>query len=217
VGWAVSRPTGGDLPLMLVLHGRGGDHISAFGELHLDDALSAVVRAGTRPFAIASVDGGEDSYYHQRADGTNALRMIVDDLLPVVAEPGVRTDRFAVGGWSMGGFGALLMAELLGPSRIRAVAIDSPALYLSAGSTAAGAFDSAEDFRKHDVLTRTRLLRGIPLRVTCGLSDPFVQGTRKLLAAVPTAERDLRPGGHTPEFWRGSAPGQLAFVGAHLS
>jgi enterochelin esterase-like enzyme len=216
VGWALSRPAPGPLPLFLVLHGRGGNHDTAFDDLHLDHALATAVRAGVPPFALASVDGGEDSYYHPRRSGISPLRMIFEELFPVLEARGIRTHRFAVGGWSMGGFGALVIAELLGPTRVAAVAIDSPALFLSAGTTAHGAFDDAEDFRKHDVLRYTSRLHGVPLRVTCGTSDPFLPGVRRLLEQVPTAARDLRPGGHDDAFWRGSAPKQLAFVGRHL-
>jgi enterochelin esterase-like enzyme len=216
VGWALSRPVRGPLPLFLVLHGRGGDHRSGFDDLHLDRALAAAVRAGVPPFAIATVDGGKDSYYHPRRSGISPLTMIFEELFPVLAARGVRTQRFAVGGWSMGGFGSLLIGELLGPTRVAAVAVDSPALFLSAGATSSGAFDDAEDFRKHDVLRHTSRLHGIPLRVTCGTSDPFLPGVRRLLEQVPTAASDLRPGGHDGAFWRASAPKQLAFVGRHL-
>jgi S-formylglutathione hydrolase FrmB len=225
VGWAMFRPAvrtadrtaDRTLPLLLVLHGRGGNHLTAFDDLHLDTALSKAVRGGVPPFAIASVDGGADSYYHPRRSGIDPQRMILEELLPLLARHGARTSRFAVGGWSMGGYGALLLAERLGRSRVAAVAVDSPALYLTAGSTAAGAFDDAEDFHRHDVLVNTSLLLGIPVRVTCGESDSFLPGARRLLAEVPAAQHDIRPGGHDEGFWRASAPAQLAFVGRRLS
>jgi S-formylglutathione hydrolase FrmB len=217
VGWAMYRSEERPLPLLLVLHGRGGNHNIAFDDLHLDRVLRGVVSRGVPPFAIATVDGGADSYYHRRRSGLDPQRMIVDELLPLLARHGARTSRFAIGGWSMGGYGALLLAERLGRSRVAAVAVDSPALYLTAGSTAAGAFDDAEDFHRHDVLTHTSLLRGIPIRVTCGESDSFLPGSRRLLAEVPTAQHDIRPGGHDEGFWRSSAPAQLAFVGRRLT
>ncbi|MFN2539688.1 MAG: alpha/beta hydrolase [Mycobacteriales bacterium] len=217
VGWALARPGPGTLPLMVVLHGRGGDHSTAFEDLHLDGYLAQAVERGVPPFAVATVDGGEDSYYHPRRSGIDPQRMLLEELLPQLARHQVRTGRFAVGGWSMGGYGALLVAERLGPSRVAAVAVDSPALFRSAGQTAHGAFDDAADFRRHDVLAGAARLKGIPMRVTCGLSDPFIDGVRRLLSLLPSAPRDLRPGGHDDAFWRASAPDQLAFVGRHLS
>jgi len=212
IGWGLFRPVPGPLPLLLVLHGKGGNHEAGFRDLRLDRFL----RASGQRFAVATVDGGDDSYYHPRRSGISPQRMILDELLPALSEQQVLVDSFAVGGWSMGGYGALLLAELLGPKRIRAVAVDSPALFLSAGATPAGAFDDAEDFHRHDVLRFTSLLKHIPVRVTCGTADPFLSGARRLVQLDPAVQHDFRPGGHDMDFWRGSMPKQLAFVGAHL-
>src|SRR6476660_7728928 len=49
VGWAVSCPPGhtGALPVLVFLHGRGGDHDGAFGgSLHHDKFLAAAVAHG---------------------------------------------------------------------------------------------------------------------------------------------------------------------------
>ena len=55
-GWSVAYPhgttPGTSLPLLLELHGRGGDHTGAFGSHRLQYFLSAAVRAGTPPFAL---------------------------------------------------------------------------------------------------------------------------------------------------------------------
>ena len=142
--------------------------------------------------------------------------MVLDELLPLLAQHGLRTDRLAVGGWSMGGYGALLLAERLRASRIAAVAVDSPAVWTTASQTAPGAFDGSSDFRSHDVLAATAALDGIPVRVTCGTSDPFLPGVRALLQRLPQAEHDLAPGVHDLAWWLHAAPGQLDFVGRHL-
>jgi S-formylglutathione hydrolase FrmB len=221
IGWAIGYPAGstqGDaLPVLLVLHGRGGNHREVLGSHALGSFLSAAVRSGTPPYAVVAVDGGDHSYWHQRASGVDPPAMIADELFPVLAGRGLRTDRFAVGGWSMGGYGALLLAERLGPSRIAAVAVDSPALWTRAGDSAAGAFDGRADFLAHDVLADHQHLAGIPVRVACGTSDPFVPGVRALLRSRPQTEHDLSPGGHNLAFWQHAAPRQLAFVGTHLT
>jgi enterochelin esterase-like enzyme len=220
VGWSVIYPPGTwpgmRLPCLLVLHGRGDDHRSAAGSHRLGAFLGATVRAGIPSFAVAAVDGGDHSYWHRRQDGTDPQAMILDELLPVLASRGLRTGRFAVGGWSMGGYGALLLTERLGPDRVVACAVDSPALWLRPGDSAPGAFDRPADFRAHDVLAQHARLGGVPLRVACGTSDPFLPGVKALLSAVPTALRDLSPGGHDLAFWQHAAPAQLAFVGQHL-
>jgi hypothetical protein len=66
----------------------------AFEEVFMHD----VVAASGHAFAVASVDTGSDTYYHPRADGTNALSMIVDELVPAVdAVVGASIPRAIVG------------------------------------------------------------------------------------------------------------------------
>ena len=204
------------LPFLLVLHGRGDNHRDVLGSHRLGSFLAATVRAGTPPFALVAVDGGDHSYWHRRNSGEDPQAMITDELMPVLAGGGLRTARFGVGGWSMGGYGALLLAERLGPTRVAVCAVDSPALWLHAGDSAPGAFDDRTDFRANDVIGQHARLGGLPVRVACGTSDPFLPGVRALLAAVPSAQRDLSRGGHDLAFWQHAAPGQLAFVGRHL-
>jgi S-formylglutathione hydrolase FrmB len=205
------------LPFLLVLHGRGASNRTAFRDLHYGEFLSDAVRRGVPPFAVVTVDGGDHSYWHPRASGIDPPRMLLDELFPRLAERGLRTDRFAVGGWSMGGYGALLLAEQLGPTRVASVTPDSPAISLRFGDTAAGAFDSAADFREHDVLDHLDALGDIPVRVTCGTSDPFLPGSHALVRRLPRAERDFGPGEHDDAWWQHVAPAQLAFAGRALA
>jgi enterochelin esterase-like enzyme len=220
-GWSVAYPhgsaPGAALPVLVALHGRGNDHTDAFGTHHLDRFLSAAVRTGVPPFAIASVDGGSSSYWHPRSSGEDPQAMVVDELLPLLRARGLHVDRIALGGWSMGGYGALLLAERLGRSRVAAVAIDSPALWVRWKDSAPGAFDGPDDFAAHDVLGSLAAVAGIPVRVSCGTSDPFIGGVRTLLHRLPTATHDLGPGGHTVEWWQHAAPAQLAFAGQALT
>jgi S-formylglutathione hydrolase FrmB len=221
VGWSVAYPpaaaTDASLPLALYLHGRGGDHGSAFGGLGLQHFLAKVVGRGTAPYAIASVDGGDHTYYHRRADGDDPQRMITDELLPRLAERGLRTENIGLGGWSMGGYGALLLAETLGPRRVAGVAVDSPALWTDPGSSAEGAFDDAADFVAHDVFAGRPRLAGIPIRVACGRSDPFYAAVREFVTAVPDLVGTVfTPGGHENAYWNSVDEGQLRFLGRVL-
>ena len=150
------------LPVCLVLHGRGDDHRGAVGVAHLDKALAQVTRQGAPPMALVAMDGGDHTYWHRRADGDDPQRMLLEELLPRLAAAGMRTSRFALFGWSMGGYGALLLAEKVGSARVAFVAVDSPALWLSPGDSAPGAFDDAEDFRRNDVFPRRAQASGHP-------------------------------------------------------
>jgi S-formylglutathione hydrolase FrmB len=116
----------------------------------------------------------------------------------------------------MGGYGALLLA-LRVPDRVAAVAVDASALWRRAGDTAPGAFDDAQDFARNDVLGHAGRLRGLPLRVGCGRSDPFVAANRALVAALPRAEHAFPPGGHDTGCWDLLRPGDLRFLGRHLA
>jgi len=205
------------LPVLLVLHGKGATHHDVVGSHRLGAFLSDAVRRGVPPFAVVGVDGGSDSYWHARRDGTDAQRMVLEELLPLLARRGLRVDRLALGGWSMGGYGALLLAERLGPARVAAVAVDSPALWRRWEDSAPGAFDGRADFAAHDVLRRLDRLAKLPLRVSCGTSDPFLPGVRALLRQRPETQHDLGPGGHDVAWWQHAAPAQLAFVGRHLA
>lgn len=218
-GWTVALPPGtapDGLPVLVVLHGRGGDHRSAFDDLHLDRFLAAAVRHGVAPFAIASVDGGDHSYWHPRRDG-DAAGMVVDELLPLLGRHGLGVRRPGLLGWSMGGYGALHLATVLGRSRCAAVIAESPAVWHRADQSAAGAFDDAADWTRHDLWPRLGALRGIAVRIDCGSADGFAPVTRDLRGALsPTPAGGITPGGHDARYWRGRAPAQLAFAGAHL-
>jgi S-formylglutathione hydrolase FrmB len=219
VGWSIAYPPGDTegLPVALVLHGRGDDHSAVFGSHAWGRYLMAAVADGLRPFAIAAADGGDHGYWHRRSDGDDAQEMLVSEFIPMLAARGLRTDKLGLAGWSMGGYGAILLAERLGESRCAVLAVDSPALWTSAGSTAPGAFDDAADYARNDVFSRRQDLAGIPTRIAIGTSDPFYSATRAFVAGM-----NRRPvtaysgGGHDLAFWRHSAPGQIAFLARHL-
>jgi len=222
VGWQLSYPPGtriGDrLPVALVLHGRGGDAGSAVTELWLDGYLADAVAGGTPPFVLAAVAGGDHSYWHPRRSGENPQAMLTDEFVPMLARMGLATTRIGLFGWSMGGYGALLLAETAGAARIAAVAVISPALWQRAADTSSGAFDGAADFAAHDVFPRTDRLAGVPVRIACGTADPFYPAVRAFAPSVPVlAGTDFSAGGHTDAFWRRSAPAQLRFLGGALA
>jgi aminodeoxyfutalosine deaminase len=121
--------------LLVLLHGKGAGP-SQFLSQPFFDTLAAL--GGDAPDVLL-LDGGDDSYWHDRADGKWGS-MLVREAVPAGARR-TMPRRIAIGGISMGGYGALL----LGSRRpgFCAVAVQSPALWLSAGETAPGAFDDA--------------------------------------------------------------------------
>jgi dienelactone hydrolase len=201
-----------------VLHGRGGNHRSAFTELWLDGYLADAVAGGTRPFVLASVDGGDHSYWHRRRSGEDPQAMLTAEFVPLLTDLGLATARIGMFGWSMGGYGALLLAETVGAARIAAVAASSPALSRRVADTASGSFDGPTDFAVHDVFPHRDRLAGVPVRIACGTADPFYPAVRAFAPSVPVlAGTDFSTGGHTDAFWRRSAPAQLRFLGTALA
>ena len=210
VDWTIATPPAPVEGVIFCLHGHGDNHRFAFDQIHVPDVVASI---GAR-LAVAAVDGGLDSYWHPRADGTDALGMLLDEFVPMVdARLGV--DRRALLGWSMGGYGALLAAETA-PQRFRAVAAASPALWTSPSATAPGAFDSAADYHRYDVFARTDALSGLVTRVDCGTSDPFYAAAKKLVARLRTQQSSFLPGFHDAAYWRSVAPAQVATVNAAL-
>jgi len=221
VGWSIAYPPGhrvGDrLPVVVSLHGRGASHTTTFDVLHLGAALDKVVTdRHVPPFALASVDGGDHGYWHRRADGSDAGAMVAEEFVPLLAGEGLETGRLGLYGWSMGGYGALLLAGRRAVP-VRAVAVASPALFEASGDTPPGAFDNADDYRRNDVFGEPARLSGIPLRIDCGRSDPFYAATRAFVARLrPRPEASFGPGAHDPTYWRRVAPAELGFLGRHL-
>jgi poly(3-hydroxybutyrate) depolymerase len=127
--------------LLVFLHGRSSSPGSNLRQT-LFDALHDL---GRRAPNILLADGGDHSYWHDRSDGAWG-RSVLREAIPAALERS-RADsrRVAVGGISMGGFGALDLARIA-PSRFCAVGAHSAALWFRGADTPAGAFDDAADF-----------------------------------------------------------------------
>lgn len=212
VGWARSRPPGAVEAVVLCLHGRGNDHRMAFDSIRMHD----MVAEADAPLAVVSVDGGDNTYWHPRSDGADPRRMLVDELLPRVAES-VGADLPVVAlGWSMGGYGSLLLASTR-PDLVRGVCAASPALFASFASSTAGSFDDDDDFRRHDVRRTVDRLDGVDLRVDCGAQDVFVDEARRFAERVEAVlgrapEGGFGHGAHNHGYWRSLVPDQLRSI-----
>jgi S-formylglutathione hydrolase FrmB len=112
----------------------------------------------------------------------------------------------AIGGISMGGYGALLLGSR-NPRAFCGVGAQSPALWLSAGETAPGAFDNAADYARNDVF---KLRPPYPLWIDLGASDPFRTATLAY-ARRAHVQAHLRPGGHDTALWDSFMPNFLRF------
>ncbi len=205
----------GKRPLLVFLHGRGGDE-GSYAHAPFFKALKAL---GSRAPIVAFPDGDEDQYWHNRDSGDWG-RYVMREVLPQVARTyGADRRRVAIGGISMGGFGALDLARLH-PRRFCAVGGHSPALWRTGGETAPGAFDDAEDFARHDVVASARRLTRRPVWLDAGTSDPFLPGddafAASLRAAGAHASVHRWPGGHNGDYWNAHWGDYLRFYARAL-
>jgi S-formylglutathione hydrolase FrmB len=185
--------------LLVLLHGKGAGP-SQFLSRPFFDTLASL---GTRAPDVLLLGDGDDSYWHDRADGAWGS-MVLREAIPAGLSR-THARRTAIGGISMGGYGALL----LGAQRrgFCAVGVQSPALWASAGETAPGAFDDAQDYERHNVF---RLPPPQPLWIDLGASDPFHDATLAY-ALQADVHAHVSPGGHDTAFWDAHTPEFLRF------
>ena len=235
VGYTIAYPPGhhpGDqLPLVVTLHAYGGDHAHAL--TGMSPAQAVALKPGGRPqsamalpptalapMAMVTVDGGAG--YWNPHPGDDPMAMVIGELIPRCQRLGLGRPphRIAVMGTSMGGYGALLLAEKY-PGLFAAVAAVSPAVWTSypqARQANPGAFASAAAFAADDVITHAAALRRRPVRIASGYSDPFYPGVRALARALPAgAVVALGPGCHDGSFFAAQEPPSLAFLASHLA
>jgi S-formylglutathione hydrolase FrmB len=204
------------LAVVVALHGAGGSAAEMAGLV-----APAMTSARVTGFALICVDGG-DTYWHARADGDDPVGMILYEVLPRAKATGLATHRIGITGLSMGGYGALLLAEQLsappaqrssagmasapatpqarsGPTpAVAAVAALSPAIFASYADARAAdpsSFDGPADFATNNVFTGLTALRGVPAWIACGADDPFQPETSLLLARLSALTgRPVGPG-----------------------
>ncbi len=225
VGYTIAYPPGhgpgSELPLIVTLHGFGGNHTDALAGM--SPAQAVALRVDGRPLApmaMVTVDGGGG--YWNPHPGDDPMGMVVDELIPMCGQQGLGAGANKIGtmGISMGGYGAILLAEKF-PGRFAAVAAISPAIWTSYGEAHdanAGAYSSSESFAAADAVTHVTALEGKPVRVASGDDDPFHPGVEALAAALPpSAEVVFAPGCHTGPFFVSQEPPSLQFLSEHLS
>jgi S-formylglutathione hydrolase FrmB len=235
VGYTIAYPPGhrpgARLPLVVMLHGYGGNHTDALSGMSPAQAL-ALRGSGTplSPMAMVTADGGTG--YWNPHPGDNPQAMLTDELIPMCQRLGlgvsgnhVAAHGIGVMGISMGGYGALLLAEKR-PDLVGAVAAISPAVwtsYAQARAANAGAYASAADFAADDAVTHAAGLARVKVRVASGLADPFYPGVQALARALPEdpggepATVTFANGCHDNSFFTAQVPPSLAFLARQLT
>ena len=202
---------GGDVEAVLYcLHGRGGSRRDAFESI----GVHRFIAARKLPWAVASLDGGE-SFWHPREDGSDTQRDLLQVLMPFV-KTSAPAARSAVIGWSMGGYGALLLA-VERPDAFAAAVANGPSIWNTFSEATPGAFDDPDDFGKHSVLRDVRRFEGHAVRADCGADDPFADAVRELRQRAPSIGGGMHAGFHDDATWRSYLPAQLDFIGGALA
>jgi S-formylglutathione hydrolase FrmB len=214
---AIPQGAGDGRPLLVFLHGRGAHGNETNSNSSFYAALDAL---GDRAPVVVFPNGGDASYWHKRASG-DWSRYVLDEVIPrAVRRLHADPRRVAIGGISMGGFGAFAIARRR-PAGFCAVGGHSPAIWLNAGQSAPGAFDDAGDYARNDVLALARSHARRPwgtakLWLDGGTGDPFRAGTDAFASALAIKARH-RPGGHDADYWRANYARYLRFHAAALA
>jgi S-formylglutathione hydrolase FrmB len=221
---------GGDRPLLVLLHGRHDPSRLAWllpsksgPEAMLSNRFFAgLARLGARAPIVVFLNGGGHSYYHDRRDGAWASMILHEAIPDAIRRFHSAKGRIAIGGESMGGYGALHLASLR-PREFCGVGGHSAALWLSAGQTAPGAFDDAADYSRNDVFSAARHGAFARLRVWIdgGTSDPFRAADAAFVALLRrehvTVTYHVWPGGHTGAYWNSHMAAYLRFYASALA
>ena len=227
---AILPPSARRRPLLVLLHGRH-DRTRASAEASrktgpeslLGTALLAdLAQLGDRAPIVLLVNGGQHSWYHDRRTGRWAS-MILDEAIPdAIRRFHARPDRIAIGGISMGGYGALHLAALR-PREFCAVGAHSGALYQSYAASAPVAFDNAADFLRNDVFRAARQGRfdRLPVWIDGGTYDPFRNADAAFASLLRARGVDVTyhvwPGGHTASYWDAHMAEYLDFYASALA
>jgi pimeloyl-ACP methyl ester carboxylesterase len=189
---------GRGLPVCLVLHGSSAT-AADFPGFGLGRFLTDAVRRGAPPFVLAGATGGRLDW--QPSGGDDPQRMVHEEIPAWCRARGFDASRLAVWGWSMGGYGSLLLAETF-PRFVRAVAAFSPAV--SPGDA---------------VFREAVRLRGTPVGLWCGRDDglyPEVRQFESGLSERPAAG-GYAPGRHNFGYWSTVVPAAFDFVSRALT
>ena len=218
MGLTLVTPAGGGAhrPLLVFLHGHHADNNS-----ELSDQLFTALRAlGPSAPDIAFPSGGALSYWHNRASGAWGS-YVLDEVIPkALTVMGANPRRVAIGGISMGGFGAYDLARLE-PGRFCAIGGHSPAIWTAYRDAEAGAFDDTRDFARNNVITAARanpkLYGHAQLWLDIGAQDPFFEATDQQLAGALHIHLHIWPGGHDFGYWNAHWSNYLGFYAHALA
>lgn len=186
---------GEGLPVCLILHG-GSATTADYTTFGFARFLTSAVRHGVPPFVLVGADGGLSRWEGDGA-GDDPQRMLREEVPAWCTARGFDASRLAAYGWSMGGYGALRLAEG-NPGLLKMVAVLSPAVVPG----------------DHAFADASRL-EASRTGVWCGRSDPFFNAVQKFVRLVHPhpAVASWSKGAHQRGYWNRVTPAAFSLVG----
>jgi len=192
----------GPYPALLQLHGWGGDHATWLHSSRFAHYLEGM------PLVAIMPDGGNNHWLNQGPQ-ERIEDFVLENLLPACEEVfPIRAGRWAIGGASMGGYGAVRLG-LKYPDRFGSI-IAHAGRYLDRTALDASApLLTPEQRADADVFAWARQAVGRPdrpvLRLDCGSDDPLLAQNRafhRYLRHIGYAHAyDEYPGAHTGDYF----------------
>ncbi|WP_026425297.1 hypothetical protein [Actinokineospora inagensis] len=209
----IIRPEGAPpepIPVCVALHG-GLAGAKVFLEYGLPRMLTDLVKAGTQPFAVAAVDGG--NWVGNKDD--DPQRMLDDDLPGWLSYHDLASTPFAVLGFGEGGSAALNQAKSPGFQAIAAIA---PTLFSSWDSASrARIFTDQAQWERTEPMRHTVELTNAPLGLWCGTEDnAYIELARQLAQRANAVKSSFTAGGHDDAYFKRVLPDALKFVAGYL-
>ncbi len=221
IGYPPGYKEGENIPLVVMLHGFGGNHTDAL--YSMTPAQAVALKVDGKPLfkmALVTVDGGGG--YWNPHPGDDPMSMVIYELIPMCNKLGlgVTPHSIATMGISMGGFGALMFAEHF-TNIVGASAAISPAIwqsYSEAKNANAGAYANEAAFEKYNLFADVGNLKAASVRIGAGVSDPFFPDVQKFSQLLPaSAVIDFSNGCHTGPFFTSQEPASLQFLSEYFA
>lgn len=233
-------------PVFYLLHGLGGDENSWINDFFLDRIADSLIQAGEIPPVIIVMPDGKRSYYIN--DYRNAFpyeTVFISEFIPFIDSTyktkDSKADR-AIGGLSMGGYGALINAfrhpDCFSTAVAFSAAVRTDSMIINEKAEKFNAVfapvfgDSIQQYKKvtqhwiennplYLVERQPDTLKSVCWFIDCGLYDYLLPGNEALhdlfvRYRIPH-EYHVRPGNHDRIYWESSLIPALLFTGRKLN
>jgi len=196
----IVTPQGGGKgrPLLVFLHGYGGTPADTLDQSFVE----ALRKLGDRAPVVVLPDG-ETGWWHDRDEGRWGSYVLKEVIPKALARSGADSHKIAVGGISMGGFGALNLGRH--KDVFCAIGGHSPAV-LEEDNFGFG-FDNTADFARNDLIkiAKTRSLYDAPVWIDVGDQDELRPADRLLAKELHARGAHVTfhiwPGSHDGDYW----------------